>query len=259
MAVGADKKFVPVEIAKLQAGMLVDRPLHIFLPANQRYILMVKPFQPLEQRVLDKLKHFGQVFSPVDELDLRYPQLAAAALEVRTLCDNVELAPFEKNRSLRGVSSWIVDCVLGLSRDDYAPLFFFHRAFGVPKPETLLYVADFSVDAYERGLRLAAVTGLLALWLGFSDTGFLVQLAETVFCAEIRGTNVAIPGVDTPDFRFRQTGRGDELAELVELAQWIVMRVPGSPLPVSRIARKIERQFRQHFGATEAAPGKAAA
>ena len=259
MAAGADKKFVPVEIAKLQAGMLVDRPLHIFLPANQRYILMVKPFQPLEQRMLDKLKHFGQVFSTEDEIDQRYPQLAAAASEVRALCDNVEVAPFEKNRSLRGVSNWIVDCVLGSSRDDYVPLFFFHRAFGVPKPATLLYVADFSVDAYERGLRLAAITGLLALWLGYSDTGYLVQLAETVFCSEIRGTNIAVPGVEEADFRFRQTGRGDELAELVELAQWLVMRVPGSPLPSSRIARKIERQFRQHFGSATVEPGKAAA
>ena len=253
MAAGADKKFVPVEIGKLQAGMLVDRPLHIFLPANQRYILMVKAFQPLESRVLDKLKHFGQVFSTEPELDARYPQLAEAARTVRALCDDAETAPFEKNRNLRTVSNWIIDCVLGSSRDDYAPLFFFHRAFGVPKPETLLYVADFSVNAYERGLRLAAISGLLALWLGYSDTGFLVQLAETVFCAEIRGASAAVPGVDAADFRFRQTGRGDELAELVELAQWIVMRAPGARLPGSRVARKIERQFRQHFAVRKAA------
>ncbi len=253
MSAGADKKFVPVEMTKLQAGMLVDRPLHIFLPANQRYILMVNAFQPLEPRVLDKLKHFGQVFSTEPELDERYPQLAEAARSVRALCDDPEIAPFEKNRSLRGISSWIIDCVLGTSRDDYAPLFFFHRAFGVPKPETLLYVADFSVDAYERGLRLAAVSGLLALWLGYSDTGYLMQLAETVFCAELRGTNLAVPGVDAADFRFRQTGRGDELAELVELAQWIVMRVPGARLPATRVARKIERQFRQHFAVSQAA------
>ncbi|MBI3555155.1 MAG: hypothetical protein HY074_02685 [Deltaproteobacteria bacterium] len=243
-----------MEIAKLQAGMLVDRPLHIFLPTNQRFILMVNAFQPLEPRVLEKLKRFGQVFSTEPELDQRYPQLAEAARAVRALCDDTETAPFEKNRSLRAVSGWIVDCVLGSGRDDYAPLFFFNRAFGVPKPETLLHVADFSVDAYERGLRLAAVSGLLALWLGYADTGYLVQLAETVFCAEIGGVSGNVPGVAKADFRFRQASRGDELAELVELAQWIVMRAPGSPLPVSRIARKIERQFRQHF-----APEKAVA
>src|SRR5262245_19474989 len=120
--------------------MLVDRPLHIYLPKNGRYILLVRPLLPLERAALEKFKRIGAAFSSGEEISSRYPRLENDAAAVCSICANNDLAPFEKNRDIRSATDWLVPHVLGNSRVTDAALFFFHRAFEVPRPETLLHV-----------------------------------------------------------------------------------------------------------------------
>lgn len=243
MATGHNRSFIPVELEKLQAGMLVDRSLHVHLPANDRYVMLAKALHPLEQATLDKIKRYGGAFAAEPEITSRFPTLELTAQAIRDACDNGELAPFEKNLAARNASEWVVDALFGKHCDPTPPLFVFHKAFGVPRPETLLHVSDLSVEACERGIKLAAVAGLIALWLGYSDTQFLIQFAETVFCAEARVAGSA-PGIVAPDRRFLKPGPADELPESIELARWLLDNPPGALAPNLRIVKKLRRQFR---------------
>jgi hypothetical protein len=192
---------------------------------------------------------------------------------VRALCDDTALAPFEKNKAIRSATEWLSRKVLGPKPDFMAALFFFHRSFGVPKSETMVYVSDVSLQVYEKSLKLAAMSGLLALWLGYSDTSFLSQFVESVFCQEIdptpaialeRLSSGLVPGVGEADRRFQSRlafsgdtlrAAGDELASIVEAARVLIGEGQGAKadVMVSRVVRKLSRQFGLEFGGVKAA------
>jgi hypothetical protein len=234
-----DKQFAAVDLDGLKEGMLVDRPLHIYLPKNGRYILLVRPLQPLERKAIDKFRKVGSAFSSEEAIATKYPRLESSAEEVRKICTSDTLAPFEKNRELRSATDWLVPFVLGSQRALDAALFFFHRAFEVPRPETLLHVSDHSVAAYEESLAVSATTGVLALWLGYHDPAFLRQLVETVFCRHI-ASQQTVPGTTPADFRFSVLD-SQELGEIVQVAR--ALNGLGGPSGQPRVARKLGRQF----------------
>ncbi len=241
-------KFIPVSIESLKVGQLVERPLYVFLASNARYILLVKPLHPLEERIFGKFLKLGQVFSTQPALDLIFPRLQNGARDVRAICDDEGKAPFEKNREIAALTDWLAPRVLHKNGDAMSALFFFHRAFGVPKPETLVYLSDLSVEMYERSLKLAAVSGVLALWLGYSDTAFLTQFAESVFCEEISSEAVnagRVPGVQAQDYRFQNRASGsDELQEMVSYARVICgFDRDAEDQRKGRVRAKLERRF----------------
>lgn len=249
-----DRKYSPVDITTLEAGMLVERPLYAYFSSNQKYIRLIEALHPLEVRTLEKFKKIGAVFSTEPSIDDRYASLSATARAVRLLCNDRDAASFEKNRSIRDTTRWLAPHVLKRGGDLYVPVFFFHRAFGVPNAETLQFMSDLSVVMCERSLKVATIAGVLALWLGYSDTAFLTQFAATVFCEEVgRYNNAAVvsdfgkitdehrvasaqmivdghvPGVAFVDERFTLVmshkhsvaAAGDELRSLIEYARWV--------------------------------------
>lgn len=251
-------EYTPLEIESLEVGMLLDRPLYVHLPTNNRYVLLVKPLQQLEEATFAKLKRFGKIFTIGSTVVERYPELAGTAKILRTLCDDNQRAPFEKNREVYEATRWLYPLLFGAGADVLVPIFFVRLAFDVPRPETLLHVSDFSVESYERGIALGAIACLLAAWLGYTDSAFLSQFAETTFCRELVEREF-IPGVDESDHRFRVlaaigdnfAATGDELAEVVQLARWIARGAQGD-MPRLRVSRKLKQRFAQ---AATAAPG----
>jgi hypothetical protein len=105
----------------------------------------------------------------------------------------------------------------------------------VPKAETLLHVSDLSVVEYEKRLRLTALSGLLALWLGYSNTRFLCQFAEAVFAG------AGAPGVGKLDHRFKILD-ADELAEIVDFVREQFFE-SGPKHAQGRVARKLGHHF----------------
>jgi hypothetical protein len=268
MTADANTNYIPVDLATLKEGMLVDRSLYVFLPGNNRYFRLAKALYPLEARVLEKLQRQGQVFSDERPIDDRFPDLGESVRVVRELAGNAELAPFEKNRAIREATTWLAPSVL--DREKFAwegvlAVHFMHRAFGVPRPETMAFVSDLSVEMYERSLKLAACAGTMALWLGYSDAAFLAEFVENVFCEAIgsyRETPATplemidggeVPGVARREHRFRWLladralceRAGDELASVVELARFTSggTGTDGELAKLSRAARKLAREF----------------
>lgn len=251
---------MPIELSTLRVGMLLDRAIYVLLPKNNRHVLLVHALQPLEESQFEKLKKYGSAYTVTGDVFSGFPKLEETVKKVRELCDSRMLAPFEKNSALREETVWLRETIFGDQLDLTPVVFIMHLAFGVPQPETLLHISDFSVESYERSLRLAAVTALISLWLGFTDTSFIAEFAQSVFCRELM-TLEKIPGVTNPDFRFRylvQIGlnfkvTNDELADVIELARWVTRRASGSTgtlgtasatsWPQNRVALKILRQF----------------
>lgn len=104
------------------------------------------------------------------------------------LCKDESLAPFEKNRKIIAVTRWMVSHILPFNQaqkqERLVPLLFFHKTFGVPKQETLQFMSGISVVMYERSL-VAGMSGVVALWLGYSDKAFLSEFVGAVFCEEV--------------------------------------------------------------------------
>lgn len=292
------KNYIPVDLSTLEVGMLLERPLYVYFSGSQKHIRLVSALQPLEERIFEKLQKVGAVFSTEPALSDRFPDLVGRGNFTRTLCDNRELAPFEKNFELRKLTSWLVPFVFGPSVDLHAPLFFFHRAFGAPAAETLQYVSDLSVDMCGRSLKVSTLAGVLALWLGYSDTEFLRQFATSVFCEEVgRYANSGfvdeaaaarpasaeelaetatmlvsgqVPGIAEMDDRFRLllsareqlASAGDELKDVVEYARKLwAMPTVTSGADTTRIARKLKKFLLEKPAGkmAPAAAGKAAA
>ena len=270
------RKFVPVDITTLEAGMLVERPLYGYFSSNQKHIRLCKAMTPLEARTLEKLKKIGAVFSTEPSIDDRFTTLTATARAVRLFCDDRDAASFEKNRSVRDMTRWLVPHALKRGGNLFAPVFFFHRAFGVPNAETLQFVSDLSVVMCERSLKVATISGVLALWLGYSDTAFLTQFAATVFCEEVgryhdalivgeQGavsdehrvasaqmiTEGRVPGLSFIDERFTLLmskrasviAAGDELRSVIDYARWVCGAETSETQGIAhwRVTRKLKK------------------
>lgn len=249
----SNRAFQPVSLESLRMGTLVDRSLYIFLPKNEKYLPVAKKFYPLEERAVAVIKEYGAVFSPDSPIESVYPRLLGAAHEVRGACDNDALAPFEKVCVILDATTWLVPLVQPTEKasPDLLPvLFFFYRAFSIPEPRTLTYVADISLELYERAISLSALCGVFALWLGYTDTAFLSCFVETVFCEDVAGEFLEgrIPGVGDQVWRLsdrlrtareqiRSGAIGDELYELVEFAR--AVQAGEDRKRFLRIARKL--------------------
>lgn len=265
-------KYIPVNIASLEAGMLVERPLYAYFSVSQKHIRMVSALQPLEARVLEKLQKIGSVFSTEEGLEKRYPELIGSGRRVRGLCDNRDAASFEKNAEIKKYTKWLVPFVFGPNKDLMAALFFFHRAFGAPPAETLQFVSDLSVTMCERSLKTSALAGVLALWLGYADSEYLTQFVGAVFCEEVgrysqegfidesqavsdeeRAAAAAmisagkIPGLESVDERFKLllssrdliASAGDEMKNVVEYARELSGVKPEGSTETWRVSRKV--------------------
>lgn len=266
-------KYIAVDMGSLEPGMLVERPLYGYFSVGQKYIRMVAPLQPLEPRVLEKLQKIGSVFSTEEGIEKRYPDLIGTGRIVRRFCDNRDVPPFEKNAEVKKFTKWLVPLVLGPNKDLTASLFFFHRAFGAPPAETLQFVSDLSVTMCERSLRTSALAGVLALWLGYTDTEYLTQFAGAVFCEEVgrysqegfvdelsevsddeRAVAAAmlregkIPGLESVDERFKLllssrdliASAGDEMKSVVEYARELSGVRPEGSTETWRVSRKLK-------------------
>lgn len=260
----SSQTFIAVDEASLKEGMILDRPLYIFLEQNQRYVRLVHALHPLEERVFSKLRKSGKIFSTIESPERRYPRLTAAAKNARALCEDRDAAPFEKNRETRAALKPVIEIAFrngteGLALNDpAAAVLFIHLVLGVPPAETLRSLEDLSVEAYERGIKCAALCGIFALLLGYADAGLLRQYVSAVFCSELRalgGAEVSLP--EKFDARFSEILGGadagaagalnDELLDLMPVAREVAA---GSPAPATRVCRKIRRQL-------EAAPAVA--
>ncbi|MBI2604595.1 MAG: hypothetical protein HYW49_00805 [Deltaproteobacteria bacterium] len=264
----SSQTFVAVDEASLKEGMILDRPLYIFLERNQRFVRLANALHPLEERVFSKLRKSGKIFSTIEPSETRYPRLTAAAKNVRALCEDRDAAPFEKNRETRAALKPVIEIVFqndadGLTLNEpVAAVLFMHLVLGVPAAGTLRCLEDRSVEAYERGIKCAAVCGIFALLLGYADTGLLRQYISAVFCSELHAlgdAEVSLP--EKFDVRFSGILDGaeadtagasnDELRDLMAVAREVAA---GSIAPVTRAYRKIRRLF---AAASAAAPPEA--
>jgi hypothetical protein len=272
----AKSQLVPIQLDSLKTGMLIDRPLYLFFPSSKRYIQIARPLHLLEQQTIMKIRRIGNVYSTEKPLEDRFPDMAKTVKIVRDSCESKTLAPFEKNAVIEKKTEWLAKLVLKFPTDVTPALFFFHRLCNVPAPRTLIYVSDLSVDSYERCLKLAAVSSVIALWLGFHDLKFLGQLAESIFVEEVggfqdnktpgenehewRGMGLElvergkVPGVSQWDHRFKMLMAdridGDELGEIVTLARGLLQESEShvAAARYSRVAKKLMTQFPVDIG-----------
>lgn len=237
-------QFEPVDVSKLSEGMLLDRPLYVHLSANDRYIMLANAFMPLDPDVLVKFRRFGKVYSSVPAAAARFPLIERTARAVREQLLNDELAAFERNRGVRDATLWLVDYVFGVAETFDPIVLFVHHAFGVPDSKMLLHVSNLSVASFERDLKASALSGLIALWMGYTDVEFITQFVETVFCTEAHKSG-SLPGAKKHDRRFEHLGGSDELADIVLVASFIERRKKGGALlpSNSRVARKLAKLF----------------
>jgi len=267
--------YMEVDLGELKAGTLVDRSLYVHLPLNERFMRIAQPLMVLEERTLKIIQQKGKVFTNEPRIDERFIELATTAEQIQAICSNEKLAPFERNQLIRGITTWLVTETLRPATDGVAALFTFHRAFEVPRPKTLYFVSEISIAMYERSLRLAAVAGILCLWLGYSDTVFLSEFVQAVFCTELgsvtqdgqlRDLDEArkvsrelldagqVPGFESPDYRLRclasDQSYSDELWEAIEFARWLLgMRNHFSreQAPACRVAKKLAQNLNFDF------------
>lgn len=255
MTEGLNQTYMPVDAATVELGMLMDRPLYVYLEKNSRYICIIHAYQPVEQSHLDKIaKTSGKLFTSEVTVEEKLPLLKESVARVKELCESDD-APFEKNRALREATLWLQPHVLGPSTNTLATVFFFKRAFDVPRAATLQHVSDFSVEAQERCLKFAATAGLFALWLGYSSPAFLLQFVESLFCRELTAQE-AVPGTSKQDHRFRKLveigdnfkATTDELNEVVAFTRWVLTRKRGETVaPSLRVTRKLSKLFAHAF------------
>lgn len=264
----AAPEYVPVDFTQLKVGTLIDRPLYAKMNARGKFLLMARALHPLEEKVFNHFREFGGVYSQMPALEERYPELTATCHRVREILNDTASAPFERGAELKKATQWLADLVLRKNGDSFVAVFFCSKLFGSPKPETIKYVSDLSVDLHERALKIASVFGVIMLWLGAAEEQ-IQELIPAIFCEEISlyredSPNLRqialsgekykaqdsdraftagllekgeIPGVSQLGVRavrfVSQRGRllrfGEELAEAVEVARWICDNARASP------------------------------
>ncbi|MEW6057169.1 MAG: hypothetical protein AB1540_11200 [Bdellovibrionota bacterium] len=268
-------KYKTVDLTTLRVGMLVDRPLYMFLPSQNKYVCMIRELHPLEERTLEKFKRLGNVYSSLGTLGERFPKLRRSAVIVNELCESTDVPSFDKNRRIRRATRWLVPHLF--DQNSLATVLFFYRTFRIPVSETLFYVADLSIENYEKSVRLSTTAGLIALWLGYSNASFIRQFVETAFCEAIAAQGLSseggsfllsdeqrrkalqlieskkVPGVPMLDQRFKSLlasqntckALGDELVEVLEFSRWVCgqEQMNFQRVEQMRIARKLIGQF----------------
>ncbi len=185
-----ESEYEPIEVALLKAGQLLDRALHVYLEKNQRYVPVARALEPLEERVLARVLKYGAAFVQGPSLAARYPLLSQTIETARQSLNDVDAAPFERNRRLRDATRWMADLAfpanLGPSAapDAVPAIFFRHGLLATPEIPVLNFMADRSIEVYSLALRTAALSALICIWVGHSDEAFLKKLVTAVFCAE---------------------------------------------------------------------------
>ncbi|MGE4233874.1 MAG: hypothetical protein AB7F43_11145 [Bacteriovoracia bacterium] len=225
-----DYGFKEVDVDYLYEGMLMERSIFINLPANNRYVCLVRPLRLLDSKMFRKLLHHGKAYSNSPALEVTYPKLAETVSLIRKICENKILAPFERNDSVKKESQWLANLLF--SGDIFPTIFFIHRLVEVPTLTTMSYVENVSIDIYERSLKLAMISGCLALWTGYTNIAFLKGFVEAVFSCEItKNHKDPIPGLESKDYRFlvflhkahnAHKSNGEELKEIYDLANSVL-------------------------------------
>lgn len=238
-------QFFAVDISTLRVGMLAERTLYLHLKTNGRYVRFVHAFHPLEEHKLEKIKKHGDVFSDTEAVEKAFPLFATTAQRVKTLCEDPNKAPFEKNLQLHQETAWVFHSLFsveGNANQKQLPLILMNWAFGKPAESTLLSVAEESIEIYERALLHASLSALIAVWLGYSNYNFVSQLLETVFQESIKtGTG------------YFERNDGDELSQILQFSKEVVKNgfKPLSTMRFFRIARKLLKIFPENMESKE--------
>ncbi len=236
-------QYSPVNITNLKAGMLLERPLYIYLSSNNRYIQLAKELHPLENKTLEKIQKIGNVFSTKTPLEEKLPHLIETAAYVKNTCEDERLASFEKNFSIQEKTEWIKDHIFHAK--NLIPVFFLNRALGVPRGEILKHVEDFSYETYEQCLRYCAIAGMFALWLGYYQKDLLSLFIEVLFCETLENKPKSLQ--TDPRFNLlteNQTAYSyDEFFEIQILAKWYAGLHPSLDISLSqlRVTRKLSK------------------
>lgn len=216
-----NQKYIAVDPANLKVGMLVDRPLFVHLTKNGKYVRLANAFAPLTIKTHEKLMSYGKIFSTADTLNARYPDLEFTAETIKSICQKNELAPFEKNNELKVTLAPIIDKVfkntstgnwdptasgLGFGLNDVSYcVFLMNRAFKFTEGHGLEYLENLSVDHYLESLRRAAIAGMFALLIDYSDYELIRQYMVAVFAEDAfadEGGGSSFPGIDDLSDRF---------------------------------------------------------
>lgn len=184
------KQYFEVRLDSLKVGMLLDRPLFIYLASNERYIQLTKPLSPLDEKDLEKMRKIGKIFSDQKGIDDQYPELSGAAQKTCEILENKDMrfAPFEVEFYLREKLEWLRPILftkfyrrVQREADVLVPVFFVSRILSVPSKDLLELVAGKSVVHFEQGLRFCGHVGALGLFSGFNDLSYLRALTQQAF------------------------------------------------------------------------------
>ncbi len=250
------QKYFEISCDSLMIGALVDRPLYIYLPKNEKYICILNAFHPIDSRIHSKLLKSGRVFSTLDSAKNRYPEIIHHSQIIRELCQNQELTHFEKNlfifKALQNIlETFIKDTSTHewdptatesglILNDTHAAAIFITETFQAPIHGSLEYLENLSIECFNQGLIRAVYAGIFALLLEYTDYEFIRQYCTAVFYDEVRRwvkLDSEIPEFKKLDKRFQlmvsnlenlstQDDRwigayNDELKDLVEYTRWL--------------------------------------
>lgn len=176
-----------ISLDTLSEGILLDRALSVFLPANNRYVQVAPALLPLEARVLRVIKKYGTAWSDEPPFNQRYPLFQQTEEQLRSLLSDSEMAPFEKQIKIQKTLLWVWRELALLSA---APNFnlvtvLMVHVLSSPKPETLSYFSERSLDITQHSLKVASVAAFILLSSSYSNKEFLASIMNAAFCARL--------------------------------------------------------------------------
>ncbi len=243
--------YVEVSIESIQLGKLMDRSLFVFLQKNNKYVQIIKPLFPVDERVLKIIKQTNVLYTNEHTIDSLYPELLTVVETLKNASTDQGSPSFERNKKIKNILEPILpftfrDSSIG-NWDPTAPkaglsildaklcVFLIHRTFGIPAIDSLRLLENISVGVYEISIVRASVAAIFALLLGYTDYVFIQQYVQSVFFEEIKilqnGIST-IPGFDPRGRRFgfiiqddilpQPSGAyNDECIDIVNYVRWL--------------------------------------
>jgi hypothetical protein len=210
--------FIAVDPLALKPGMLLDRSLFIYLKLAKRYVKVQNALTPLSQKKYEQLiNHSGGIFSDLPDVRERYPDLLVLSLELKRLTENNDSPPYERNRLIRGLLMKVLPYIFKKSdnlnfgyeiNDITYAILFIHHTFQYPKFETLEYLENHSVLAFQESLKTAALSAIFALLFGYNDSEYLYRYINVVFTMKAKFFEKEffnIPNFTELDLRFQNS------------------------------------------------------
>lgn len=289
--------FVEVATDSIQLGMLMDKSLYVFLESNNKYVRIVKQLHPVDERIMEIIKKSKILFTKDHSIESLYPELPVISENLKNLCISNDFPSFEKHRRIQLLlQTMIIKCFKNNSGPEWDPtkvnselqiqdanlcVFLINRAFGLPKPESLMFLENISVGIYEISIVRAAISGIFALLLGYNDYNFIYQYVHSVFYEEIKlmqANYAELPGFDPRNKRLgfiiqddilpHATGSfSDESVDIIHFVRWLYsntfkissqkalleesLLMTGDVTPKSRVYQKLKSILDKHFNGFE--------